>query len=98
MSDYRQFWIGFNLVKGIGAVRFRFLLDAFGDAEKAWHASPDELRFLEAWGIVWIDKPFPMIDNEKYFDYDIFISEVKDKWGKQPPYEPPEKPEYITCQ
>ena len=44
MSDYRQFWIGFNLVKGIGAVRFRSLLDAFGDAKKAWQASPDELR------------------------------------------------------
>jgi len=44
LSDYRHFWIGFNLVKGIGAVRFRFLLDAFGDAQKAWRASPDELR------------------------------------------------------
>ena len=40
----KLYWIGFNLVKGIGAVRFRNLLDAFGDAETAWHASPEALR------------------------------------------------------
>jgi DNA processing protein len=43
MSDPRQFWVGFNLVKGIGAVRFRALLDTFGDAAQAWQASPEEL-------------------------------------------------------
>ncbi|MBN2149340.1 MAG: DNA-processing protein DprA [Anaerolineales bacterium] len=44
MNDPRLFWIGFNLVKGIGAVRFRTLLDAFGDAERAWNATGDELQ------------------------------------------------------
>ncbi len=44
MSDPRQYWIGFNLVKGIGAVRFRALLDFFGDAAIAWDAPPDALR------------------------------------------------------
>lgn len=44
MNDSRLYWIGFNLVKGIGAVRFRALLDAFGDVETAWRASPDDLR------------------------------------------------------
>lgn len=37
-------WVGFNLVKGIGAVRFRTLLDAFGDAQTAWQASAENLR------------------------------------------------------
>jgi hypothetical protein len=32
------------MVKGIGAVRFRALLNAFGDASEAWHASPQALR------------------------------------------------------
>jgi len=41
--DERAYWIGFNLVKGIGAVRFQSLLDHFGDAESAWNATSYEL-------------------------------------------------------
>jgi len=44
MSDSRLYWIGLNLVKGIGAVRLRALLDAFGDVQTAWQASAEELR------------------------------------------------------
>lgn len=40
----KLYWVGFNMVKGIGAVRFRNLLEAFGDAQTAWFASADELR------------------------------------------------------
>jgi DNA processing protein len=40
----RQYWVGFNLVKGIGAVRFRGLLESFGDAQTAWQASAEDLR------------------------------------------------------
>jgi len=43
LSDPRLYWIGFNLVKGIGAVRFRALLEAFGSAEQAWQAPTDDL-------------------------------------------------------
>lgn len=39
MND-KKYWVGFNLVKGIGAVRVQALLDAFGDLETAWQASP----------------------------------------------------------
>jgi DNA processing protein len=46
LSDPRLYWVGFNLVKGIGAVRFRALLDFFGDAQTAWQAPPQAL--LEA--------------------------------------------------
>ncbi len=42
--DQRQYWVGFNLVKGIGAVRFQALLDAFGSAQAAWHASARNLQ------------------------------------------------------
>jgi DNA processing protein len=41
--DERAYWVGFNLVKGIGAVRFRSLLNAFGSAEAAWGASSTAL-------------------------------------------------------
>ena len=37
--DDKRYWVGFNLIKGIGAVRFHALLDAFGDLETAWNAS-----------------------------------------------------------
>lgn len=44
MSDPRLYWIGFNLVKGIGATRLKALLNAFGDAETAWRAPAQALR------------------------------------------------------
>ncbi len=43
MSDLR-YWIGFNIVRGIGPVRLRALLDYFGDLERAWHAPAEALR------------------------------------------------------
>lgn len=43
MNDDKRFWVGFTLVKGIGAVRLQALLDYFGDAQTAWGASPFEL-------------------------------------------------------
>jgi DNA processing protein len=44
LTDPRYYWVGFNLVKGIGAARFRLLLDAFGDAEGAWQAPVEALQ------------------------------------------------------
>lgn len=43
MSE-RKYWIGFNIVKGIGPAKFRALLDAFGDLGSAWRASPEALQ------------------------------------------------------
>lgn len=40
----KVFWVGFNLVKGIGAVRLRALMAHFGSAEAAWAASAADLR------------------------------------------------------
>lgn len=42
--DEKLYWVGFNLVKGIGAVRLRSLLDHFGSLSIAWEASSDQLR------------------------------------------------------
>ena len=42
MSEVR-YWVGFNIVRGIGPVRLRALLDYFGDVERAWKASSEEL-------------------------------------------------------
>ncbi len=40
----RQYWVGFSLVKGVGAVRVRQLLKQFGSLREAWQASPAVLR------------------------------------------------------
>jgi DNA processing protein len=37
------YWLGFNLVAGIGPARFRRLLNYFGSAEQAWRAGPRDL-------------------------------------------------------
>jgi DNA processing protein len=42
MTDVK-YWVGFNIVPGIGPARLQRLLDHFGDAESAWHAAPLEL-------------------------------------------------------
>jgi len=42
MTDVK-YWVGFNIVPGIGPARLQKLLDHFGDAESAWHAAPLEL-------------------------------------------------------
>ena len=44
MKDSKLYWVGFNLVKGIGAVRMRTLLAYFGDAQTAWQAPADVLQ------------------------------------------------------
>ena len=44
MVDSRKYWVGFNLVKGIGAARLKALLQYFGDVEAAWNASPQALH------------------------------------------------------
>lgn len=39
-----KYWIGFSLIPGIGRVRFARLESHFSDLEKAWQASPAQLR------------------------------------------------------
>ena len=43
MSE-KRYWVGFNLVKGIGAVRLQGLRDHFGDLAVAWEAPLDALQ------------------------------------------------------
>ncbi|MGH2583119.1 MAG: DNA-processing protein DprA [Anaerolineales bacterium] len=46
MNDERLHWLALNTVKGIGAVRFKALMETFGSAQKAWDAKPEELYRL----------------------------------------------------
>ena len=47
--DDKKYWIGFNLIKGIGAVRMQGLVSYFGELESAW--GRHRLIWLgQAWG------------------------------------------------
>ena len=41
MPEDKKYWIGFNLVKGIGSVRFEQIRSYFGNLSTAWHAPSD---------------------------------------------------------
>ena len=43
LDTEKRYWIGFNLAKGVGPARLRKLLAHFGDVERAWLASRDQL-------------------------------------------------------
>lgn len=43
MSELK-YWLGFNLVKGIGSAKVRALLDYFGSLELAWSANEPQLQ------------------------------------------------------
>ncbi|MFN2283972.1 MAG: DNA-processing protein DprA [Anaerolineae bacterium] len=45
--DTLRYWLGFNLVRGIGPVRLRMLLDFFGDIQSAWEAPEQALREIK---------------------------------------------------
>jgi DNA processing protein len=44
VSEPRQYWVAFSLVKGIGAVRFQAILNFFGDPQIAWGAPTEALK------------------------------------------------------
>ncbi|MDX1414195.1 MAG: DNA-processing protein DprA [Candidatus Promineifilaceae bacterium] len=43
MSE-EKYWLGFNLVKGIGSAKVQALLNYFDDLQAAWHATESQLR------------------------------------------------------
>jgi DNA processing protein len=67
--DEKLFWVGFNLVKGIGAVRLRSLHKHFGSLSQAWEASSDQLREtgLSARLVENIVQIRSSVDLEKYY-------------------------------
>jgi len=43
VAGRERYYVGFNLVRGIGPARLRMLIDAFGDVERAWLAPAEAL-------------------------------------------------------
>jgi DNA processing protein len=46
MNDDLPYWVGFNMVKGVGPAKLQALHDRFGTLEAAWHSSPATLKQL----------------------------------------------------
>ena len=44
--DARKYWIGLNMVPGVGAITYRKLLNAFHDPQKVFSASPASFRLI----------------------------------------------------
>jgi DNA processing protein len=72
--DPKSYWVGFNLVKGIGAVRFRALVEYFGDPEAAWKAPYDQLR---ATGL-----PVRIVDNLVKIRSEVDLERIWDRIEK----------------
>ncbi len=53
--DPKAYWVGFNIVKGVGAVRMRQILEFFGSLETAWNAPAD--------GLIAAGLPTKVVDN-----------------------------------
>ena len=47
--------------------------------------NPDELKHLEDWQLIYVDKSFPIIDDKKYLDFNSFKARASEIWKKEPP-------------
>jgi DNA processing protein len=75
LMDDKKYWVGFNLIKGIGAVRMQGLVAYFGDLESAWKAPLADLagaglglkvieRVVQARQSVDLDKVWERIEKQ----------------------------------
>ncbi|KAF0112077.1 MAG: DNA processing protein [Chloroflexi bacterium] len=86
--DPKAYWVGFNLVKGIGAVRFKQILDFFGSLEVAWN-SPSE-GLLSAGLSQKVIEKFTQIRNQ--IDLDVIMSTIYKKGIKVLTWSDPDYP------
>jgi DNA processing protein len=75
LSNYRKYWVGLNMIKGIGAARLRAMLDFFGDVQSIWNAPADTLRN--------IGLPTTVIENLIKFRSDVCLDEIFERIQKQ---------------
>ena len=70
MPEDKKYWVGFNLVKGIGSVRFQQIQSYFGDLSVAWHAPVEVFQQvgLPAGVLKNFFKLRQELDIDKYYD------------------------------
>jgi|AntAceMinimDraft_18_1070375.scaffolds.fasta_scaffold33514_5 hypothetical protein len=65
------------------------------------YLSEPELYQLEGFNLIYVDDSYPMIDDDKYLDFDTFKTAASKIWDKDVPIDRScgnDKPEYLTCQ
>ncbi len=73
MDAETAYWVGFSVFPGIGPVRFHLLLNYFGSAKAAWHATAGELKNIKL-GDRRTDE---FIAFRKAFDIDNYLSQLE---------------------
>lgn len=69
--DPKAYWVGFNLVRGIGAARFKQLVDYYGSLETAWE-SP-------ASGLVSAGLPQKAVENFIRVKHQVDLDKIMDR-------------------
>ena len=90
MSDLK-YWLGFNLVKGIGPAKVQALLDYYGSLANAWHANEFELYKIG------LDKRAVanFLQTRHDVDLDATLAQVEKAKIKLLTWESPNYPNYL---
>ena len=90
MSDLK-YWLGFNLVKGIGPAKVQALLDYYGSLANAWHANEFELYKIG------LDKRAVanFLQTRHDVDLDAALDQVEKAKIKLLTWESPDYPNYL---
>ena len=91
MKGNTKYWIGFNLVKGIGPVRLEKLLQYFGDIQTAWEARSYQ---IQAAGLneTLLQR---MIDIRNRVSLDVLEQEINSQGIKVLTWDDPEYPDRL---
>lgn len=90
MSELK-YWLGFNLVKGVGSSKLNALLTHFGDIEHAWHAHEQELVKIG------FDRRARknLIEARQTLDLDAELARVQETGARLICWESSEYPDYL---
>ncbi len=91
MSPELKYWLGFNLVKGIGPAKVQALRDFYGSLETAWHANQTQLEKIgfDQRAI----KSF--LETRANLDLDVELERVRERNLQLLTWDSPEYPAYL---
>ncbi len=88
---YQKYWLGFNLVKGIGPAKLSMLLERFGSIRDAWNAPRRELESLR------LDRKSieSLEERRRSLNLDEELAKVKENSTSLLTWDSPEYPRYL---
>lgn len=90
MSDLK-YWLGFNLVKGIGPAKLEAMLDYFGSAAAAWQANEEQLAHIG------VDSRTiaTFLQMRQELDLDAYVQRLETAGVQALTWDSPEYPSYL---